>query len=342
MLLYAAGVGQSVGRLQDPAADRCEALHAAWCRRRVITAHDRGVGGSWRGWGAALALFLPLSQAVSRHAVKQRRSRGLSNLTMQVTADRRSRGAFRGRRRCGVLRRSSAADDARDYTASLAALKEAFPTAEEEELLRFATARWKEPSAAKQMYATHLRWRESDGRPDGLAAAAAEVPERWLYVGSCCGSEQSEMPRPLVFVQGARYDVTVPPETYTKAVCYALDTAVAGTGVDQVTVLVDVRNGIGWPCPPASQLLPFFRSAAAVVPDNYPERLEQLVVYPVPSIVKLLVDFILRLLDPATRKKVVLLAGSSQEGAPCPAEQLRPFVRRGDLPSYAWEMHEDL
>lgn len=220
---------------------------------------------------------------------------------------------------------------------SLDALRSRFPGAPEEELRRFARARPKSEEAALRMYEEHVRWRRAEGAAERLAEAAAGAPRRWAAAGG-----EAKDGTMILFVQGARYDLSTSPESHTSAICHTIDSMLPPEVSGQLTVLVDVRSGVGWPNPPAAQLLPFFRDAARVIPDHFPERLRRLVVYPLPQAVTVLVGLILALLDSKTRAKLCLLLGPSNEGAPCPADGLRQFVSKEGLPEHARAMHDGL
>merc|ERR1712241_389387 len=86
------------------------------------------------------------------------------------------------------------------------------------------------------------------------------------------------------------------------------------------TVLVDVRLYEGAPNILAPNHVPYLQSLARILPKFYPERLKQLVVYPMPFYATPLWAVVSRFLDDATRKKILLLKGQVNIGAPCPAD----------------------
>lgn len=62
------------------------------------------------------------------------------------------------------------------------------------------------------------------------------------------------------------------------------------------------------------------RELAKSLECNFPERLQRLVVYPVPSMAMWVWRVVQQFLDPNTRDKVTLLTGSAKRGSPCPKE----------------------
>jgi len=145
---------------------------------------------------------------------------------------------------------------------------------------------------------------------------------------------------PILFVQGACYDEDVEPERYMLACCHALDSMLPPGDDRKATVLIDARagSGAGWHNVPAHKMLPFFRLACSVLPDNFPERLQRVVIYPLPFLVRQLWRVVGALLDPMTREKFEVLTGSGQE---CPAG-LRDIVLLDQLPLDARDRHKEL
>jgi hypothetical protein len=78
-----------------------------------------------------------------------------------------------------------------------------------------------------------------------------------------------------------------------------------------------------------------------VLPQNYPERLVRVVIYPMPAIVQTLWRMMQSLLDPKTRRKFKMLSGPSDLGAPCPVE-LKEVISFDQLPFDAQKMHQEL
>jgi hypothetical protein len=218
----------------------------------------------------------------------------------------------------------------------LADLRSEFPDAAPEEMLRFCRARPNSSDEAAQMYRKHLYWRQGQGAQANLLEAALLLPPKYIrQAGEALDGT------PILFVQGARYDPDVDPEKYMLACGHALDSMFAPDDDRKVTILIDARPGEGWQNAPAAKMLPFFKMACSKLPDNYPERVQQVVIYPVPGIVRQLWRMVSHLLDPVTRAKFEVLSGSASLDAPCPLE-LRDVVELDQLPVDAQKMHQAL
>lgn len=225
---------------------------------------------------------------------------------------------------------------------SFAALEMAFPDADRGELARFARARRRNPKAAVEMYAEHVRWRGGAGQPQLLAEAFERIPSFWID-SNFDGNFASDGSR-IILLSGARYDLSIAASDYTSAICHTLDRTFGENQQAQATVIVDARAGEGWPNPGALKLLPFLRDAAFTIPNHYPERLKCLIFFPLPPMFVIAFKSLVRLLDPVTAEKLVVLSGGTDAiGAPCPAEQLRlRGISLASLPCHAHERFSGL
>jgi|Transcript_29668 hypothetical protein len=219
---------------------------------------------------------------------------------------------------------------------SLAVLRERFPKAAPEELLRFCRARPNSAEEAANMYEDHVQWRKGPGSTQRLEEAAEAVAPGWIGLGG-----QARDGTPIVMIQGARYDPGVEAESYVLAGAKALEDARSPADEGKVTVLIDTRPGEGWHNVPAHQMLPLFKLLSATLPGNYPERAHRIIVYPMPFLVKGIWSMVKPLLDPVTREKFVILSGPAGIGSPCPAE-LAEYVSPDQLPEAVRHTHEAL
>jgi len=220
--------------------------------------------------------------------------------------------------------------------ARFAALHAEFPDAAPAELMRFCRARPTSSGEAAEMYKRHLEWRQGQGTKANLLQAALAVPPKYIRQGG-----HAVDGTPILFVQGARYDQDIEPEKYMLACCHALDSLLPPEDDRKVTILIDARPGDGWENAPAHQMLPFFRLACGSMPDNFPERVQRVVIYPLPFIVKQLFRMVRCMLDPVTSKKVEVISGSATLDAPCPT-QLGDIVLFDEIPLDAQKMHQSL
>jgi hypothetical protein len=98
------------------------------------------------------------------------------------------------------------------------------------------------------------------------------------------------------------------------------------TNFEKVTVAIDVRGGAGWANPRPQKLLPFIKLTAGLLEQNFPERLERCIVFPVPVAATLLWKVIRAFLDPTTATKIELVKGDSRNHAPPPYGPMEPHV----------------
>lgn len=133
----------------------------------------------------------------------------------------------------------------------------------------------------------------------------------------------------ILHILPARIDLTTATaQTYSLAVALYLDRRLSRVTTERITVFCDVRGGRGWANPTAWSTLPFIRSTALLLGSNYPERLEKLVLFPMPSSASWVWSAAQKCLDPNTASKVVVIvsgAGGSVQ------EKLLEFIDEGSL-----------
>lgn len=96
---------------------------------------------------------------------------------------------------------------------------------------------------------------------------------------------------------------------YALALAIYLDHALDRTSTEKVTLVIDVRSGHGWANIKAVHLLPFIQSTARLLCDLYPLRLEQCIVFPVPTVANVLWKAVKPFMGKDTRHKVCLVSG---------------------------------
>lgn len=239
---------------------------------------------------------------------------------------------------------SSDDDDDETYTK----LRRRFPAAPRAELKRFAAAR--PDGDAVKFYGTYAKWRTSEGSTEALKARAAPLrvggaasQDRFIAFGARLARDDGlgRKGDRVVLVEGARYDPSdISSSSYAAHVCRTLDAALDADDASQFVVLIDCRAGKGWPNHGAHYFWPLIRELARTVPDNYPERLRRVVVYPLPRWARVSLKTATYLLPAKTRHKVWAVAGDDSRRAPVP-EEIRakaPAVLEG-VPSHAAGRH---
>ncbi|KAL9181503.1 hypothetical protein ACHAXT_010308 [Thalassiosira profunda] len=115
--------------------------------------------------------------------------------------------------------------------------------------------------------------------------------------------------------------------TYSLAVALYLDRRLSRASAERVTLVVDVRGGRGWANPTPWSTLPFIQSTASLLGSHYPERLERLLLFPLPKSAQWVWSAAQKCLDPNTASKVVVV-GSAEGGLPA---ELTVFVDEASL-----------
>jgi len=95
---------------------------------------------------------------------------------------------------------------------------------------------------------------------------------------------------------------------------------------EKVLVAIDVRGGDGWANPRPQQLVPFIRQVAALLEQNFPERLARCVLFPVPAAATFLWRVVRVFLDPNTVTKIDFCKGDSRTSAPAPYRSMETHV----------------
>eukprot|EP00929_Paragymnodinium_shiwhaense_P000402 TRINITY_DN100657_c0_g1_i1.p1 TRINITY_DN100657_c0_g1~~TRINITY_DN100657_c0_g1_i1.p1 ORF type:complete len:369 (-),score=65.53 TRINITY_DN100657_c0_g1_i1:117-1223(-) len=216
---------------------------------------------------------------------------------------------------------------------SFSALETAFPQADAAELRRFARARPKGNDALKT-YKSYRLWRSGEGQPALLEQGLAAMPECWIEGSAVCGLAKDGTG--IVFVEGARYDTSVPVHAYTQAVCRTVDMMLPDSSEGQITALLDVRPGRGWPNPSPRDIIPFIRDLVKTVMSNYPERLKRLMVYPLPASLVTFANFLLMVMDASLRQKIQLVPDRDF------VDHLREHVTTDNIPERARSRHPGL
>mmetsp|Transcript_34889 Transcript_34889/g.79110 ORF Transcript_34889/g.79110 Transcript_34889/m.79110 type:complete len:292 (+) Transcript_34889:1-876(+) len=220
-----------------------------------------------------------------------------------------------------------------DENSRLRQLVERFPEADAHELRRFCRARPNSVEEAISMFSDHLQWRLREGDPRRLAEAFHGMPQNY-----CRPAGRARDGSPVLLVQAGRYDPELGPEQHVLGLCHVLDKCMTPCDSSMWTVLVDARPGENWPNMPAHRMLSFIKLVAQVLPDNYPERVKKVVVYPVPVLAQGLWWVCRSFLDERSCSKFEVISGSATLGAPCPQE-LGRHVSFAQLPEDAQGMH---
>jgi hypothetical protein len=108
--------------------------------------------------------------------------------------------------------------------------------------------------------------------------------------------------------------------TCALAVAFYLDCKLDRHSEETMTIFLDTRAGIGWPNPSAVNMIPFIHKVSKQLETLYPERLEYLIVAPIPPIASYIWTAVKRFLWKRTRDRVLLAPGPAGRDSPLPKD----------------------
>jgi hypothetical protein len=117
-----------------------------------------------------------------------------------------------------------------------------------------------------------------------------------------------------------------PAEIYSLALGLYLDRKQNRESLDLFSVMLDVRGGKGWANPPAYNMMPFIKSAAMLLHQHYPERLDKLIVYPLPRPALWIWHMVKPFLDVSVVSSAHLIGGKDTSASTPPNDKLEEFV----------------
>jgi hypothetical protein len=132
--------------------------------------------------------------------------------------------------------------------------------------------------------------------------------------------------RVLHIIPGQMDDRLVSLTTYATAVALYIDRKLARETPERVSVVIDVRGGIGWRNLHVSKLLPFIQATTKLLLTMFPERLQRAVVYPLPPAFGWIWSVSKRCIDPLTADKICLLTGPATIVSPPPVPQMVEYL----------------
>jgi hypothetical protein len=115
-------------------------------------------------------------------------------------------------------------------------------------------------------------------------------------------------------------------ETYGLALCFYLDRKFDRSSEEKMTLLLDVRSGEGWPNPLAVFMVNWIRKVTKMIQCHYPERLESMILFPVPWAAMSVWGAIKRVFKYGIMENVALVSGPANTLSPLPKESLEELV----------------
>jgi hypothetical protein len=173
--------------------------------------------------------------------------------------------------------------------------------------------------------------------PQIICSYEEQLEERFDSDVSSKKSEELSPPSPprckdgtrILHILPFRLDLSIATaHTYSLAAALYLDRRLSRLTTERITLFCDVRGGRGWANPTPWSTLPFIQSTASLLGSHYPERLERLVLFPMPTSAIWVWSAAKKCLDPNTSSKVVVV--SPGEGS-APPEHLLEYVHEENL-----------
>lgn len=124
--------------------------------------------------------------------------------------------------------------------------------------------------------------------------------------------------RILKLAPGRMDERLVPLSVYSRALAVYIDRKLSRDSTERIAILVDVRGGEGWRNLHVRNLVPFIKELLSNLQNLFPERLALLLVYPVPSTLKLFWKMVESALSEDIRERVHMLSGRAKIDAPTP------------------------
>lgn len=109
---------------------------------------------------------------------------------------------------------------------------------------------------------------------------------------------------------------------YAMALSFYLDRKFDRSSEEKMTVVIDVRAGEGWPNPLAVMMIKFAHTVAKQLQHRYPERLNSLVVFPLPFVAIGVWVAIKSVFHLAVMDKIMLVSGPADVDSPVPKDKL--------------------
>jgi hypothetical protein len=132
--------------------------------------------------------------------------------------------------------------------------------------------------------------------------------------------------RIIHIIPGRMDDRLISLRTYALASALYMDRKMDPNSLECMTVLIDVRGGLGWRNPNGAQLLPFIQSTSSLLLSLFPERLAKCYVYPMPPSFEWVWKLVHRCLDPMTAEKIGVLTGPATIHSPPPIEAMEAYL----------------
>ena len=112
----------------------------------------------------------------------------------------------------------------------------------------------------------------------------------------------------IFYLVPARFDLSIATaQVYALAAALYLDRLLSRCTTEKISLICDVRGGMGWANPTPWSLLPFMQATSSLLGRHFPERLKRMVLFPMPSSAVWVWTAAQKFLDTDTASKVVVV-----------------------------------
>lgn len=203
-----------------------------------------------------------------------------------------------------------------------------FPGESRRTLARFLIARKGSVEVASAMLKASIQWKKEN-------LNSIEDVRNALKAKALFSHSKSKSGTNIIFFRGALYDRSIASTTdYVKAAAHIIDeqfvNEVSENKPSKVSVLIHtafVEGGINAPAD-----LGFIKEFVKVLSDNFPERLERLIIYPFPWFGRAIWSVAKTFIDQRTVDKVILLAQGPDGEYACPPK-MSEYVDISEVPT---------
>jgi hypothetical protein len=133
----------------------------------------------------------------------------------------------------------------------------------------------------------------------------------------------------IILLLPAQMDPSIASDT-TFALCVAfyLERKLGRNSMEKLCIAIDVRGGHGWANPKPSKLIPFIKKVTSITERNFPERLSNCVLFPMPRAAAVIWNMVRMFLDPNTAEKMVVVPGNAGTDAAPPFKRMEAHMAR--------------
>jgi len=212
--------------------------------------------------------------------------------------------------------------------------------ATEEEKKRFLIGHKGNLKSATKALAAHMEWKKKLPLPlteERMKYGAGQMPGTdklpgWM--GMLTNPKTGEYIRSkvsntrIVWAYGAMCDLDLETDDYVSATADFLHANLPRDSDEKITVLVDVRPADGWKAPAPLKFVPLVKAINAQLSINFPERIQEIVVFPMPWWAVAIFNMVKLFMNPKTAAKMSMLSGSADKASPDP-EGVRDYIDEG-------------